>query len=73
MEPTYGRSKAKILRQDSGGLVIHSFAHGSAIYELVMDAATFEAVIATAGADAAKVFALTALWAMRLSVTASGT
>jgi hypothetical protein len=42
----YGRCKAKVMRDDEGGLFIHSFAHGRAIYRLRHDARSAKAVIA---------------------------
>jgi hypothetical protein len=41
----YGRCKAKVMRDDEGGLFIHSFAHGRAIYRLRHDARSAKAAI----------------------------
>jgi hypothetical protein len=42
----YGRCKAKVMRDDEGGLFIHSFAHGRTIYRLRHDARSAKASIA---------------------------
>ena len=42
----YGRCKAKVMRDDEGGLFIHSFAHGRTIYRLRHDARSAKAAIA---------------------------
>jgi hypothetical protein len=42
----YGRCKAKVMRDDEGGLFIHSFAHGRAIYKLRHDGRSAKAAIA---------------------------
>ena len=47
----YGRCKAKVMRDDGGGLFIHSFAHGRAIYRLRHDARSAKAAIAQAPKD----------------------
>jgi hypothetical protein len=44
----YGRCKAKVMRADDGGLLIHSFAHGRALYWLRHDAQSAKAAIAQA-------------------------
>jgi hypothetical protein len=44
----YGRCKAKVLRGDDGGLFIHSFAHGGAIYRLRHDARLAKAAVTQA-------------------------
>jgi len=44
----YGRCKAKVMRGDDGGLFIHSFAHGRALYLLRRDARSAKAAIAQA-------------------------
>ena len=49
--PEYGRCKAKVMRDDEGGLFIHSFAHGRAIYRLRHDARSAKAAIAQAPKD----------------------
>ncbi|MGA8695815.1 MAG: hypothetical protein WB689_18615 [Xanthobacteraceae bacterium] len=49
----YGRTKAKIMRADDGGLLIHSFAHGRATYHLRHDGRSAKAAIARAPAGAA--------------------
>jgi hypothetical protein len=47
----YGRCKAKVMRADDGGLFIHSFAHGRALYWLRHDARSAKAAIAQAPVD----------------------
>ena len=47
----YGRCKAKVMRDDGGGLFIHSFAHGRAIYRLRHDVRSAKAAIAKAPKD----------------------
>jgi hypothetical protein len=47
----YGRCKAKVMRADDGGLFIHSFAHGRALYRLRHDARSAKAAIAQAPVD----------------------
>ena len=47
----YGRCKAKVMRDDAGGLFIHSFAHGRAIYRLRHDVRSAKAAIAQAPKD----------------------
>jgi hypothetical protein len=47
----YGRCKAIVMRGDDGGLLIHSFAHGRAIYLLRHDVRSAKAVIARAPVD----------------------
>jgi hypothetical protein len=42
----YGVNKAKILRRPDGSLIVHSFAHGGAIYELKQDADSLRAALA---------------------------
>jgi hypothetical protein len=44
----YGRCKAKVLGSIEDGLIIHSFAHGGAIYRLKMNAAMVDAIVAKA-------------------------
>ena len=46
----YGRCKAKVMRADDGGLFIHSFAHGRAVYLLRHDVRSAKAAIAQAPA-----------------------
>jgi hypothetical protein len=46
----YGRNKAKVMRADDGGLIIHSFAHGRSIYCLRHDARSAKAALAQAPA-----------------------
>jgi hypothetical protein len=46
--PDYGRCKAKVMRAEDGGLIIHSFAHGRAIYHLRHDALSAKAALAQA-------------------------
>ena len=48
----YGRGKAKVMRGDSGELIVHSFAHGGAMYRLVHNEATLGALIAATDSDA---------------------
>jgi hypothetical protein len=47
----YGRCKAKVMPGDDGGLLIHSFAHGRALYLLRYDARSAKAAIAQAPVD----------------------
>ena len=47
----YGRCKAKVMRGDDSGLLIHSFAHGRTIYLLRHDARSAKAAIAQAPVD----------------------
>jgi hypothetical protein len=47
----YGRCKAKVMRADDGGLCMHSFAHGRALYWLRHDARSAKAAIAQAPID----------------------
>jgi hypothetical protein len=54
----YGRGKAKILLDDAGLPIIHSFAHGEAMYRLCYDARTIRERLA---ADTDKVNCLIAL------------
>jgi hypothetical protein len=49
---SYGRGKAKVYWNANGSLVIHSFAHGGAIYRLEHVAAYIEARVTAAGKDA---------------------
>ena len=42
---SYGRCKAKMMRQDDGTPWIHSFAHGRTIYQLKHDAAAVHAIL----------------------------
>ena len=46
----YGRCKAKVMRAPDGGMVIHSFAHGGALYHLRHDAGSAIAALAKAAA-----------------------
>jgi hypothetical protein len=46
--PEYGRGKAKILLNDAGLPVIHSFAHGEAMYHLLYDARSISERLKTA-------------------------
>jgi hypothetical protein len=50
---SYGLGKAKIMQRPDGTIWINSFAHGRTTYELKYDAAAIQAVIDTAGEDAA--------------------
>jgi hypothetical protein len=47
----YGRCKAKVMRGDDGRLLIHSYAHGRAIYLVRHDARSAKAAIAKAPVD----------------------
>jgi hypothetical protein len=47
----YGRCKAKVMRGENGGLFIHSFAHGRAIYRLRHDARSAKSAVTRAPAD----------------------
>jgi hypothetical protein len=47
----YGRCKAKVLRGANGALVIHTFAHGGALYHLRYDARSAAAALDSAPAD----------------------
>jgi hypothetical protein len=47
----YGRCKAIVMRGDDGGLLIHSFAHGRAIYLLRHDVRSAKAAMAQAPVD----------------------
>lgn len=44
--PSYGRGKAMVMSSDVGGHIIHSFAHGRAVYRLAYDEATIMAIAA---------------------------
>jgi hypothetical protein len=46
----YGRCKAKVMRTDDGGLMIHSFAHGRSIYLLRHDLRSAKAALARTAA-----------------------
>ena len=41
----YGPGKAKVLRRPDGGLMVNSFAHGGATYELKLDCAAVRAIL----------------------------
>jgi hypothetical protein len=49
----YGRCKAKLMKADEGGLLIHSFAHGRGLYHLRHDLRSAKARILQVPADAA--------------------
>lgn len=49
--PDYGRCKAEVMRDDEGGLFVHSFAHGRAIYRLRHDVRSAKAAIGKAPRD----------------------
>ena len=49
----YGRCKAKVMRAPDGAMVIHSFAHGGALYHLRHDAGTATTALTEAEAAAA--------------------
>src|SRR5262249_16288374 len=57
----YGRCKAKVIRKDDGGLFIHSFAHGRAIYLLRHDARSAKGAITQAPTDGLIDYAMTIL------------
>ena len=57
----YGRCKAIVMRGDDGGLLIHSFAHGRAIYLLRHDVRSAKAAIAQAPVDGLIDYAMTIL------------
>jgi hypothetical protein len=57
----YGRCKAKVMRADDGGLLIHSFAHGRGIYLLRHDARSAKAAIENAPANGVVDFAMSIL------------
>ena len=59
--PAYGRAKAMVIKADDGGLLIHSFAHGRAVYQLRHDARSAKATIAQAPADAVVDYAMAIL------------
>jgi hypothetical protein len=46
----YGRCKAKVMRAEDGGLIIHSFAHGRSIYHLRHDLRSARAALVEAPA-----------------------
>jgi hypothetical protein len=48
----YGRAKAKLMKADDGGLLIHSFAHGRGLYRLRHDARSAKAALAQVPANA---------------------
>jgi hypothetical protein len=57
----YGRAKAKLMKADDGGLLIHSFAHGRALYQLRHDARSAKATILQAPANGAVDYAMAIL------------
>ena len=57
----YGRCKALVMRADDGGLLIHSFAHGRALYHLRHDARSAKAALAQAPADGIMDYAMAIL------------
>ena len=57
----YGRAKAKVMKADDGGLLIHSFAHGRGLYQLRHDVRSAKAAIAQTPANAAVEHAITIL------------
>ena len=57
----YGRCKAKLMRDESGRLFIHSFAHGRAFYHLRHDAQSAKAAIANAPAGGVVDYAMAVL------------
>jgi hypothetical protein len=59
--PDYGRCKARVMRSDDGGLFIHSFAHGRAIYRLRHDLRSAKAAIAQAPKEGLIDFAMAML------------
>jgi hypothetical protein len=58
---TYGRAKAKVMKADDGGLLIHSFAHGRGLYQLRHDVRSAKAAIVQAPASAAVDYAMAIL------------
>jgi hypothetical protein len=58
---TYGRAKAKVMKADDGGLLIHSFAHGRGLYHLRHDVRSAKATILQAPANAAVDYAMAIL------------
>jgi hypothetical protein len=57
----YGRAKAKLMKADDGGLLIHSFAHGRGLYQLRHDARSAKATILQAPANGAVDYAMAIL------------
>ena len=64
----YGRGKAKVMRADDGGLLIHSFAHGRGLYCLRHDLQSAKAAIAQIPANAAVDYAMAILATTELEV-----
>lgn len=62
----YGRCKAKVMRADDGGLLIHSFAHGRGLYLLRHDVRSAKAAIESAPANGVVDFAMAILAATEL-------
>ena len=46
-----GRCKAKVVRGETGGVIIHSFAHGGGVYRLTHDEASLTAFVSRLSAD----------------------
>ena len=57
----YGRAKAKVMKADDGGLLIHSFAHGRGLYQLRHDVRSAKAAIAQIPPDAVVDYAIAIL------------
>jgi hypothetical protein len=57
----YGRAKAKLMKADDGGLLIHSFAHGRGLYRLRHDARSAKAIILQAPANGVVDYAMAIL------------
>jgi hypothetical protein len=49
----YGTCKARVMRRADGSLLLHSFAHGRAVYELKLDAAAARAALEKASEERA--------------------
>jgi hypothetical protein len=64
----YGRAKAKLMKADDGGLLIHSFAHGRGLYQLRHDARSAKAAILKGPANAAVDYAMAILAMTELEV-----
>jgi hypothetical protein len=57
LSPGYGPDKAKLFRRADGSLIIHSFAHGGAVFKLCCDFSTAVAAVRTVDSgSAARVF-----------------
>ncbi len=58
---SYGPNRAIVMQGDDGGLLIHSFVHGGALYRLRHDLRSAKAAIACVPADSAVDIAMTVL------------